>query len=96
MELLDSSGKEGSYPDLEQCAEKQLASVDPGKYVELSASVCVAFMLINTSVFLNLNSALVHLLVRALLFFYSQSHYKSSLWLISELRSWAMLSVIVA
>ena len=69
MELLDSSGKEGSYPDLEQCAEKQLASVDPGKYVELSASVCVAFMLINTSVFLDLNSALVHLLLCALLFF---------------------------
>jgi len=28
-----SSGKEGTYPDLEACAENQLASLDPGKLV---------------------------------------------------------------
>jgi len=32
----DSSGKEGTYPELEECTEKQLASVDPGKYATMS------------------------------------------------------------
>jgi len=30
--LADRSGEEGNYPDLEACAEKQLASLDPEKY----------------------------------------------------------------
>lgn len=40
----DSSGKEGTYPDLEACAEKQLALLDPGKYV--LSSPCVSYFLL--------------------------------------------------